>query len=199
MSSSGAPQRSVTPPKITAHKPPKPPGPPPPRRQQQSEAAALDAAALSSYLHGGGADFSSPAVAPSKAGYLVKEGAVAMMGMAKSWKRRYFSLDAGSLRYWADDNAHNTGADCIGNNVIAVCDYAVLTGAAAGDGADIVLQPLAAAGGPASGPSGGAGGSGRTWRFRCEGRADAKAWAEALEAHGARGGLPTAATPTAEG
>ena len=98
----------------------------------------------------------------------MKEGEKGLLGGA-SWRRRYFVLADGGLEYFESREAHDRGDGAIKGNHVRVCAFRVLESGA--DGADIVLEPLAA--------------GERSWRFRCEARADVRAWTDALVAHGA--------------
>jgi len=181
-------QRSATPPKITAHKPPRPLGPPPSRASAAfsgvDDATPTRARSSSTATPGAGSSGGGAvAAALPKTGWLVKESGQSLLGK-RTWQRRYVVLDAGVLQYFQSREAHDRGEPALRGNLVRVAEYRVVEGGA--DGADIVLEPLppdakgAAAAAPSSAPT-----PGRSWRFRCEARADVRAWADALVAHGA--------------
>ena len=171
--------RSVTPPRIVSHKPPKPTVPPPegsvlrtpPSVQLTFQSATPLGATAPTKSPGRGRSAGDLGALP-QLGYMIKEGAVAsLMAMGKkTWKRRYFALEASTLTYYENETMYSSGHGSMKGTEIDVRQHFLLQGGT--DGVDITLQP--------------AGGGDRAWRFRCENEADVKIWVAALTAHGAR-------------
>lgn len=189
--------RSPTPPRITSHKPPRPEGPPPALRLGVAggvlaSGVSATAASSSSTPTLAGSDASRAPATPSEGatpvdaatpssrtalppppavhtGWLVKEGGARNILGRRSWKRRWFVLDRGSLQYFETEAAWSAGRLPIHDATIPVAGFRLVeAGAEAGEGADFALVPRDGAAGA------------RTWRFRGETSADVTTWLRVL-------------------
>lgn len=180
--------RSPTPPRITSHKPPRPEGPPPGSKSSTLSSGAASGAAGSASATSTADASAAPKPAESTAetktpattsgnaavhsGYLVKEGGARNFLGRRTWKRRWFVLDRGSMQYFETEAAWAAGRLPIHDDAIVMSEFTVVpAGAAAGEGADFALVPKDAAVAAA-----------RTWRFRGESSADVATWLRLLRA-----------------
>lgn len=105
-------------------------------------------------------------------GWLIKEGGARNILGRRTWKRRWFVLDRGSLQYFETEAAWSAGRLPIHDATIRVASFRLVeAGAEVGEGADFALVPRDAA---ASGA--------RTWRFRGETSTEVTTWLRVLRA-----------------